>query len=185
MKNLKKVLFSMLAATAMWSCSDDKIGPDAPDQLPEGQGEGFYMALDIQMPTGNTGSRSFTTGNGESNDGTEIGSDAENTVSSALIVLAAKDDISATIKKYGFIAAGEVQSKYITNLSAANSKQYRAKARIQKTNLNNLYEALGNTGVAPEVYVFVFCNPTKELTDMFSAANTTLGSPSGLTRHAP
>ena len=176
MKNLKKVLFSMLAATAMWSCSDDKIGPDAPDQLPEGQGEGFYMALDIQMPTGNTGSRSFTTGNGESNDGTEIGSDAENTVSSALIVLAAKDDISATIKKYGFIAAGEVQSNYITNLSAANSKQYRAKARIQKTNLNNLYEALGNTGVAPEVYVFVFCNPTKELTDMFSAANTTLGS---------
>ena len=60
MKNLKKVLFSLLAATAMWSCSDDKIGPDAPDQLPEGQGEGFYMALDIQMPTGNMGSRRET-----------------------------------------------------------------------------------------------------------------------------
>lgn len=177
MKNFKKVLFSLLAATAMWSCSDDKMGPDAPNQLPEEQGEGFYMALDIQMPTGNTGSRSQTTDKGESTDGTEVGSDAENTVSSALIVLAAKDDISATIKKYGFIAAGEVQSNNISGLtSATDSKQYRAKARIQKTNLNNLYEALGNTGVAPEVYVFVFCNPTKELTDMFSAANTTLGS---------
>lgn len=176
MKNLKKVLFSLLAATAMWSCSDDKIGPDAPDQLPEGQGEGFYMALDIQMPTGNLGSRSTTKPGGGSSDGVEIGSDAENTVSSALIVLAAKDAIGTSIQQYGFIAAGEVQNNNLTNLSANDSKQYRAKARIQKTNLNSFYQALGSTGVAPEVYVFVFCNPTKELTDMFSAANTKFGN---------
>lgn len=175
MKNLKKVLFSLLAATAMWSCSDDKIGPDAPDQLPEGQGEGFYMALDIQMPTGNLGSRSETTDGGTSTGGTEIGSDEENTVSSALIVLAAKNAVG-DIKEFGFIAAAEVQSNYLTSASTANSKEYKATARIQKTNLNNFYQELGdNNTVAPEVYVFVFCNPTNELTTMFAGANTSFG----------
>lgn len=175
MKNLKKVLFSLLAATAMWSCSDDKIGPDAPDQLPEGQGEGFYMALDIQMPTGNLGSRSETTDGGTSTGGTEIGSDEENTVSSALIVLAAKNAVG-TFKEFGFIAASEVQSNYLTSASTSTSKEYKALARIQKTNLNSFYQALGdNNTVAPEVYVFVFCNPTNELREMFSAANTTIG----------
>ncbi len=171
MKKLKKVLFSLLAATAMWSCSDDKIGPDAPDQLPEGQGEGFYMALDIQMPTGNLGSRSETTDDGTSTGGTEIGSDEENTVSSALIVLAAKNAVG-TFKKFGFIAASEVQSNYLTSASTSTSKEYKALVRIQKTNLNSFYQALGdNNTVAPEVYVFVFCNPTNELREMFSAAN--------------
>lgn len=175
MKNLKKVLFSLLAATAMWSCSDDKIGPDAPDQLPEGQGEGFYMALDIQMPTGNMGSRSETTDDGTSTGGTEFGSDEENTVSSALIVLASKNAVG-TFKEFGFIAASEVQSNYLTSASTSTSKEYKALARIQKTNLNSFYQALGdNNTVAPEVYVFVFCNPTNELREMFSAANTTIG----------
>lgn len=175
MKNLKKVLFSLLAATAMWSCSDDKIGPDAPDQLPEGQGEGFYMALDIQMPTGNLGSRSETTDDGTSTGGTEFGSDEENTVSSALIVLAAKNAVG-TFKEFSFIAASEVQSNYLTSASTSTSKEYKALARIQKTNLNSFYQALGdNNTVAPEVYVFVFCNPTNELREMFSGANTTIG----------
>lgn len=175
MKNLKKVLFSLLAATAMWSCSDDKIGPDAPDQLPEGQGEGFYMALDIQMPTGNMGSRSETTDDGTSTGGTEIGSDEENTVSSALIVLAAKNAVG-TFKEFGFIATSEVQSNYLTSATTSTSKEYKALARIQKTNLNSFYQALGdNNTVAPEVYVFVFCNPTNELREMFSDANTNLG----------
>lgn len=174
MKTFKKVLFSMLAATAMWSCSDDKMGPDGPDKLPGTDGEGFYMALDIQMPNGQTGSRSMTDNNGGSTGGTEVGSDKENAVTSALIVLAQKSD-DAT-KNFGFIAAGEVQSSNISSLTGSStSKEYRTLARIQKTNLNQFYENLGATTVAPEVYVFVFCNPTSELREAFTGANTPVG----------
>lgn len=172
MKNLKRALCGFFAAAMLAGCTSDDLPVDNP-QLVEGEGDGFFMSLDILMPNGRDGSRSATNtpenGDETSSDaGTEVGSDAENAVSSALIVLAREND-------FGFIAAGEVASNRLTELNGANDKSYRALTRIYKTNLNNFYEALDNPNVQPTVYVFVFCNPTSELTNMFKGANTSYG----------
>ncbi len=169
MKNFKSVLLSLLTGTMVCACaSDPALKSD--QKLDERDGEGVYMALDIQMPTGNL-TRSETNENGGSTGGTEIGSAEENAVTTALVVLASSADISNDLPEYGFIAASEIQSNRINELtSTTQTTAYRAKARLQKTNLNALYErftAAGLTG-QPEVYVFVFVNPTKQLTDFFA-----------------
>ncbi|MDE6831365.1 MAG: hypothetical protein K2J07_01345 [Muribaculaceae bacterium] len=74
------------------------------------------------MPT--EGRRSQTDSNGDSTDGTEVGSDAENAVSSLLIVLT---DINNNI-----ITAGSVLSN---NLQATSANTYKAVAKFQKTQI--------------------------------------------------
>ncbi len=173
MKNIKRALCGIFAAALLAGCSSDPM-IDGPDQELEGEGGDCFMSLDILMPNGATASRSETTDDGGSTGGVEIGSDAENAVNSALIVLARKDDNDPT-KNYGFIAAGEVASNRLTSSTTATDKSYRALTRIYKTNLNNFYSEWTSTNM-PEVYVFVFCNPTKELSEMFRGANTTYGT---------
>ncbi len=170
MKNLKTALFSLLAGAMMCACSSDKFGAEPEPTLPDDNGEGFYMGVDIQMPDGGRGSRSVTNNNGSSSGGTEVGQDYENTVSSALIVLASAQDVNSNLPKFGFIAASEVQNNRIAALETSSSKQYRATARVQKTNIHSLYSELENAGIAgePLVYVFVFCNPTKNLIALFT-----------------
>lgn len=156
MKKLKAIFGSLLAAALMVGCSD-QLDPDSQkNQLTGEDGEGYYMGLDIQMPTGNL-SRSQTNSDGGSTDGTEVGSDAENTVSNALIVLAERNS-------HNFIAAGEVASNRLTAMTSATQASYKAVAKISKTALNDFYDGLSGDG-EPIVEVFVFCNPTKWLVD--------------------
>ena len=167
-KNLKTVFMSMLAGLALCACSSDKLSNEPDPVFPDDNGDGFYMGVDIQMPNGLTGSRSETNDEGGSTGGTEVGQEYENTVSSALIVLASAEDVNANLPKFGFIAASEVQNNRIADLQSSNSKQYRATARMQKTNIHWLYQQMGDNGGAPMVYVFVFCNPNKDLVALFT-----------------
>ncbi|MDE6740934.1 MAG: hypothetical protein K2J58_01230, partial [Muribaculaceae bacterium] len=214
----KNRIFGLAAAALLLgaaACSNDMIEPDKNHggQLKPSDGSGgVYMTLDITMPGGATGTRSETLDPDDkvknpdgynSTGGVEVGSDAENFVSSALVVLAsteAKDTIIETssdktrikIEKFGFIAAGEVPGNRISTLSPENgSKQYRAVAKLQQENLNSLYglyELKDENGNllheedgsiiynVPEMYVFVFCNPTQELLTLFNGENTPFGS---------
>lgn len=157
MKKLKAIFGSLLAAALMVGCTDD-IDPNSQNnnKLKEGDGESYYMGLDIQMPTGNL-SRSTTVNGGGSSDGTEVGSDAENTVTNALIILAEPGT-------HAFIAAGEVAANRLTSVTTTTKASYKAVAKISATALNDFYEGL-EEGVEPIVEVFVFCNPTKWLVD--------------------
>ena len=147
---------------------------------------GVYLSVDFKMPTGYEGTRSETLdpeapdneNKYNSSGGTEVGTDAENFVSSALIVLAASEaKPDSQIEKYGFIVAGEVPSNRIATATSEGGKQYKATARLQKENLNIIYSTYGD-GQVPEVYVFVFANPTSELLSMFDGDNTKFGDAS-------
>lgn len=175
----------LLAAGA--SCSNDALDPNKSQNgllnTDENAG-GVYLSVDFQLPSDRGVSRSHTvdpdpsTGS-QSNDGTEVGLDAENYVSSALIVLAATEAYSNSninIEKYGYIVAGEVPSNRIqTATTSLGGKQYKATARLQKENLNDIYTAYGD-GNVPEVYVFVFANPTTELISLFGSEKNPFGS---------
>ncbi len=170
MNNIKKALYGLFAAALLVGCSNDPlVDPETPEQPgEENTGNEAYISLNIEMPNGkNYSSRSQTITGGGSSDGIEVGSDAENTVSKLLIILANRTD-------YGYIASAEVNSNRLTPGKTADTYNYLALARIYKTNLNQFYEELpANT--TPIVAVFVFCNPTAELVDMFAGANTTYG----------
>lgn len=164
MKKLKSFFFALCAAAFMVGCSDQIDINEQKDHLIEGDGDGFYMGLDIELPTGNL-SRSTTVSGGGSSDGTEIGQDYENVVSNALIILAERGT-------HNFIAAGEVTSNRLTAITSANNATYKAVAKISKTNLNAFYDELDNSGSEVVVEVFVFCNPTKWLVDKMSNYNS-------------
>lgn len=188
----KNRIISALTATALLfagACSNDTLEPgnNVGGLLTPGEGSGgVFLSVDFEMPNGQ-GTRSATSttnpnnpGGTTSDGGTEIGQDYENFVSSALIVLAATEaKPEAQIQKYGFIVAGEVPGSRIATASSNSeqnpNKHYRATAQLQKENLNTLYSTYGD-GNVPEVYVFVFCNPTTDLLNMFDAANTQFGS---------
>ncbi|MCX4258743.1 MAG: Mfa1 family fimbria major subunit [Muribaculaceae bacterium] len=176
MKKLRTLLYGFFASAIIAGCSQDEMPGNEPDMPNEGntESEGYFTSLDILMPNGKLTSRSETVEGGGSSDGTEIGSDAENGVSSALIVLAKYAPGDAT-KNYGFIGAAEVRSNRLTDMTISGDKGYKALARIQKTNLSLFYDQLDNTNESPIVYVFVFCNPTKDLIDKLSGAHTTFG----------
>lgn len=184
----KNRIFSVLSGMALLlcgACSSENLLPgEGPDVLdPDGSG-GFYMSVDFQMPGGN-GTRSETIAGGGSTGGEEVGSNEENNVSSALIVLAASEAKSqgeTSIEEYGFLVMGEVQNNRITTLTTTNQdvKEYRAVARMQKDNLSTFYNLYWNqtnqSYSVPEVYVFVFANPTKALVNLFDPTNTPFGS---------
>ena len=135
MKKLRTLLYGFFASAIIAGCSQDEMPGNEPDMPNEGntESEGYFTSLDILMPNGKLTSRSETVEGGGSSDGTEIGSDAENGVSSALIVLAKYAPGDAT-KNYGFIGAAEVRSNRLTDMTISGDKGYKALARIQKTN---------------------------------------------------
>ncbi|MDE6480160.1 MAG: Mfa1 fimbrilin C-terminal domain-containing protein [Muribaculaceae bacterium] len=188
----KNRIFGALSAAALLvagACSNDMLDQNKNHGLlnTDETSGGVYLSIDFKMPTGSEGTRSETLDpadteknpNGfNSTGGTEVGSDAENFVSSALIVLAASEaKPEAQIEKYGFIVAGEVPSNRISTATSEGGKQYKATARLQKENLNTIYTTYGD-GQVPEVYVFVFANPTTDLLNMFDGSNTDFGSAS-------
>lgn len=185
----KNRILSMLSAAMLLmagACSDDTLqSGKGRDHLSTDETGGVFMTVDFNMPNGLEGTRSETTGDdGQSNHGVEIGHESENFVTNALIVLAsteAKESKSEsgtiTLDKYGYIVAGEIRSNHIQNLSTENSNLFKAAAELNKANLTRFYEMytteVDGTPVTtiPNVYVFVFCNPTKELVDLFIDAD--------------
>ena len=160
MKNLKRIFYALFAAVLFVGCSDQLPGPDEDGKLSGDDGEGVYMSLDIMLPAGSSAGRSETIEGGGSNAGVEVGSDAENTVTNALVILAQRNN-------HAFIAAGEVQANRLVQSVGATNPSYKATAKISKTNLNSFYETV-TPGTEPVVEVFVFCNPTKGLLEEIS-----------------
>lgn len=167
MKLFKYCILGFAAAAMVSACSDDSRENGGNGLRPE-TGDGVYMELSIEFPQ--SGSRSQTVEPGGSNDGTEIGTTAENTIQSVAIVLA-----NSTTN--GFIAASTVgvngDGSVNTDLTfTAPSNSARAIAKINKSNLSTYYS---NTQATAEntrpVNVFVFCNPTQDLINTFNNAN--------------
>lgn len=158
MKKISRIMLGIAAALMATSCSDTPELPDTPVN-PGEEGSGVYLSVNVQMPSTSNGSRSNTTEEGGSNDGTEIGKDYENAVSAVAIVL--------TDTKNGFIAWGHVDNPQ--EITSASDKRYKSTAKISRTDLAQYYEQKP----APtnfDVNVFIFCNPTSDLEAKFDAA---------------
>lgn len=185
-KNRILGLASAIALLAAGACSNEMIDPNKNQGgllNTDDNAGGVYMTVDFKMPTGNEGTRSETEEGGGSTGGTEVGSDAENNVTSALIVLAfdktegiLNPEQGTEVEKYGFIVAGEVFNNHISHVSTSdNSNMLEASAKLNKNNLNRLYSMFYNETTqaynVPSVYVFVFCNPTQDLRALFASAD--------------
>lgn len=161
---LKLFLTGMLAFAMLSSCSNDSI-VESVDNSTGSNGAGAYISVSITMPTAG-GTRSQTTdkdydedGNyiGNSNTGIEYGKDVENKVSTLLIVLSKSDNNA-------YIAHSLVDA----NLTATNNGHYTAVGKITKTELQKFY---ASNPPNTKVNVFVFCNPTAKLLDVFEQTN--------------
>lgn len=137
---------------SMAACSDD--APLSSTAEPTvGKGEGVFMSLNIEMPSAK-GSRSTTTTDGQSNDGTEVGSPDENNVKTVVVVLAKASDNS-------FIFAGSLDA--IAPGEEPNT--HKTTIKFQKTDLVDYYGRGTLDGTDDEVYVYAFCNPPSSFTD--------------------
>lgn len=160
MKNWSKFFAGLFALGLVTGCSNgdvsDLTGTD------DRQGDA-YLSVTVTLPSMGGGTRSATddpnNGTSSSEDGTEIGKDAENKVNSMLLILARHSDNA-------FIACATVDNKHIKTTSSI-----KATASISKTTLANYY---GSSFFSREVNVFVICNYSNELLDMLKAE--TLGS---------
>lgn len=167
-RNLSRFFMGMLTMCAITACSDNELGNE-PVVDPGASTDAVYMNVTVQLPTG-PGTRSETLPGGGSNDGTEIGKNYENSVRSVLLVLTQKDDSNA--ENNNKIIAHGVSSG--TDLSVANSI-VSSVHKITKTSLSNYYTANGTNGTLSSgkdnINVYVFCNPTSALIDLFEAEN--------------
>ena len=143
------------------ACTSDVINPNGSNQDDSkvvDPSEGMYLRVAFDLPTAKS-TRSFTDGPNSSNSGTEIGHDYENTVKRVLIVLAKANDNS-------FIGSTLVENENIHGVGTTG-RSYQAIGKISKTSLSEYYDseefaedANGNH----KINVFVFCNPTEDLT---------------------
>lgn len=156
---------AVILAGAMASCSaDDPIdGNGSSGQEIVDNGEAVYMTVNVQMPVNGSGGRSTTTTNpdddySESSSGTEVGKEHENTVSNMLVILARKSD-------NGYIAYGEV-NKPENMVVAPNKTSLHATSKFSKTDIAAYYNS---ASFSQEINLFVICNYTKEIADLFRA----------------
>ena len=174
MKKLFKTFSMLLAAAAVMtatSCSDDlgkEIGQNAGLEEDETT-PSVYVGVNFTMPSA-TGSRSFTDGDNSSNDGVEVGTDAENNVSEVLLVLANPADYSyiasATVPKRDIYKHGEE--------AATNTSAYHAKAKFTKNQLSQYYFKKGTEEYEDKdgkVLVFVFVNPSGNIVKALNDAD--------------
>ncbi len=147
--------WSLMALPLLAACSSDIVPEPAPGP---GEGEatsdGVYISLTLNP---NSTTRSTTTATGSS-DGEEVGTDVENAVTTAMIVLADTDN--------RFIAYSMVNPKVTGNGGSISSgtldgnPMYQTVAKFSKTNIGDYYET---DDFSPDINVFVFCNPTSNL----------------------
>ncbi len=156
MKNFKS-LWALALLPLLAACSNDEPAPDN-----GGNGsvaDGVFMTITLN-PNGNNG-RSETNGPNSSTTGEEVGSSEENAIHSAMIVLTDADN--------NLIAAASVPgqdgSGSLTGGTVAGTTLYQAVAKFDKTSLASFYSKVnGNT----DVRVFVFVNPTGEVSNWFN-----------------
>ncbi len=176
MNTLRKLLSGFLALSMLSACSNDPFEGGEKDEPVTPKG-GYFFNLDIAMPSARTLSRSETLVGGGSSDGTEIGQDYENYVSSALIVLAST--ANGDMKNFGYIASAVVQSNDITDIKDEDKNaSYSVVSEVGKTNLEAFYQSYfkgSTTETNPVVYVFVFCNPTADLMSYFTSGSLKVG----------
>lgn len=172
---MNKFFMSLCAAAAILgfaSCNDD-FGKEPNNQTGVVEDENtpsVYVGVNFSMPSSGM-SRSFTNGDDSSNDGVEVGSDAENNVNEVLLVLASPDDYSliasATIHKKDIFKHGEDVT--------SSTSTYHAKAKFTKTQLSNYYlkgsgseEYVKKSG---EILVFVIVNPSGKIVENVAKAD--------------
>lgn len=144
----------------MVACSDDApITAGGEGSYGSGNdGEGYYMTVNVQLPTPGSRSQTTTDGNSNADPSTEIGFEYENDVNDILIVLADATDNS-------FITAGSVAGAKLNPVPSQNA--YRPIAKLDKTDLAQFY----NENTNRTINVFVFCNPTKDLVNSINELN--------------
>lgn len=182
MRKFKFLSMAAIAAMMLGACSDDKIsdGPDSPNVPGTETQDGVYFTINIDLPNAR-GSRSQTVNPGEngstSNDGVEIGKDRENTVQSAIIVLAEADE-TVNAGKNNFIAAAMVNEDGLN--AGENNTKYVVKSKFTKTQLSAFYSSIKTdedadpTQAAPlKANIFVFCNPTQQLINKIFGTDAT------------
>ena len=151
-----KFLWTLLALPFLASCSEDVPEPGNEPGSEAGR-DGVYMSI-VLNPT-NVGGRSTTSGDNESSDGTEVGTDEENALKTALIILTDRDNkLIATAMVPGKDNKGSISTGTI-----AGQPVYQTVAKFDKTKLATYYDG-GGTG---EINVFVICNPTSTLEQYF------------------
>lgn len=155
----------MLAMCTIAGCSDNELnGGNEPGVYPGHPEDAVYMNVNIQLPVGGKNTRSETDSDkdddyGTSTDGTEVGKDYENKVNGVLIVLADASN--------NFIAAGEHNSLPVVREGIVNTTQ-----KINKSALAAYY-GNGTLGAGKDqVNLYVFCNPTMELKQIFEKSGT-------------
>lgn len=165
-KNWSIFFIGMLAMCTIAGCSDNELnGGNEPGVYPGHPEDAVYMNVNIQLPVGGKNTRSETDSNeggdyGTSTDGTEVGKDYENKVNGVLIVLADASN--------NFIAAGEHNSLPVVREGIVNTTQ-----KINKSALATYYGSNGTLEAGKDqVNLYVFCNPTMELKQIFEKSGT-------------
>lgn len=159
-KNWSIFFIGMLAMCTIAGCSDNELnGGNEPGVYPGHPEDAVYMNVNIQLPVGGKNTRSETDSDkdddyGTSTDGTEVGKDYENKVNGVLIVLADASN--------NFIAAGEHNSLPVVREGIVNTTQKINKSALAAYYGNGTLEAGKD-----QVNLYVFCNPTMELKQIF------------------
>lgn len=164
-KNWSIFFIGMLAMCTIAGCSDNELnGSNEPGVYPGHPEDAVYMNVNIQLPVGGKNTRSETDSDkdddyGTSTDGTEVGKDYENKVNGVLIVLADASN--------NFIAAGEHNSLPVVREGIVNTTQKINKSALAAYYGNGTLEAGKD-----QVNLYVFCNPTMELKQIFEKSGT-------------
>lgn len=153
-----KKIFGFLGAMALCvfaGCSSEDLTGDGP-QIPE-EGRDLYMTLTVK-PVGPVGTRTATPDQGK-----EVGQDYENTVASALVIFAEKNDdkytVFTTLNEDGKVAAAGTD--YVVTYSMERSI---------------LLDAVKNaTGKTKTFTMFVIANPTTAIVTKYQEKAKTGG----------
>lgn len=151
MSNYSKLFWAFAALPILTACSNNDIIDD-PTNEAIGK-DGVFMSINLNP---NVTTRSYTDGDNSSNDGTEEGTSIENAIKTAVIVLADQNN--------NLIAASSVPGTEnkgsISGGTVAGSTVYQAIAQFDKTAISSYYST---PGFSPTVRVYVYCNPTGDL----------------------
>ena len=145
----------ILAMGLIAGCSSDEWEEGGNTPNPDLE-DAVYMNVQVQLPVAGAGTRSETNTDGTSTDGTEVGKDYENKVNRVLLVLADKGTNE-------LIALGLDSKDLVISNTTVKSNH-----KISKTVLADYYKKKGGADGKLEdnqINVYVFCNPTKGLTD--------------------
>lgn len=145
----------ILAMGFIAGCSSDEWEEGGNTPNPDLE-DAVYMNVQVQLPVAGAGTRSETNTDGTSTGGTEVGKDYENEVKRVLLVLADK-------KTNELIALGLDSKDLVISNTTVKSNH-----KISKTVLADYYKKKGGADGKlkdNQINVYVFCNPTKGLTD--------------------